>query len=298
MSEEELSAWIRLVCTEGIGSANARSLLMAFGLPQHIFSATLLQLERVVPNHLAKALFLPPGKNITDQIEKTKAWTGRKDNHIITLGDPHYPASLLDTADPPVMLWASGKIQLLSSPSFAITGSQSATHQGTLDSRRFAQALGNAGYTIVSGMAPGIDAAAHQGGLNTTASTIAVLATGADTLVPPQNMKLATQIAQEGCLISEVPLGTPLIEENAIKRMRIITGLARGLLVVEAELYSKSMTAAHIAVEQSKEVFAVPGSIHSALSRGTHRLIRQGAKLVETEKDILEELSATNARGR
>ena len=298
MSEEELSAWLRLLCTEGIDSARARRLLMEFGLPQHIFAATLVQLERVVPGHLAKALFLAPGEFITDQIEKTKAWINIKGNHVITLGDPHYPASLLDIADPPVMLWVSGRVQLLSSPSFAITGSKSATHQGTLDSRRFAQALGNAGYTIVSGMNPGIDVAAHMGALNTASSTVAVLATGADITVPPQNTILATRIAEEGCLISEVPLGTPLLKENAAKRMRIISGLSRGLLVVEAELYSNSMTAAHIAVEQSKEVFAVPGSIHSALSRGPHRLIRQGAKLVETEKDILEEISPASAKSK
>ena len=292
MSEEELAAWIRLLCTEGIDPAKARSLLTEFGLPQHIFSATLLQLERVVPTQLAKALFLPPDKSIIEQIEKTKTWLSREGNQLITLGDPHYPASLLDIPDPPIMLWVSGRVELLSSPSFAIIGCQSATHQGSLDSRRFAQALGNAGYTIVSGMDPGIDVAAHTGALNTASSTVAVLATGADTIIPARHVILAARIAEEGCLISEFPLGTPLLKENALKRMRIISGLARGMLVVEAELYSRSMTAAHMAVEQSKEVFAVPGSIHSALSRGCHRLIRQGAKLVETEKDILEELAS------
>ncbi|MDR0934555.1 MAG: DNA-processing protein DprA [Burkholderiaceae bacterium] len=287
---DELAAWTRLLTTDGVGSGTARNLLSVFGMPQHIFTASLAQLEKVVSGKIARALAAPQTGEQEAQIEKTAAWLAQPGNHLLTLADPDYPAMLLEIPDPPVMLYAKGRTELLSRPALAVVGSRNATRQGSRDAETFAQALGQAGFTIISGMALGIDAAAHQGGLASPSSTIAVIGTGADIVYPSRNHALAHKIAESGCIISEYPLGMAALAKNFPRRNRIISGLARGVLVIEAAEQSGSLITARVAAEQGREVFAVPGSIHSPLSRGCHQLIRQGAKLVETAQDILEEL--------
>ncbi|MDL2284618.1 DNA-processing protein DprA [Oxalobacter sp. OttesenSCG-928-P03] len=295
LSEEELSAWIRLLITEGIGSGSARNLLSVFGLPQYVFAASLTQLENVVPAKMARVLAMPPTEAVQEQIEKTKEWMKQPGNRLLTLADPDYPAALLEIPDPPVMLYVKGRVELLSRPSIAIVGSRNATKQGCRDAEKFAETLGRAGWGIVSGMALGIDTSAHIGGLASPSSTIAVIGTGADIVYPSRNHALAHRIAEEGCMISEYPLGMAALPANFPRRNRIISGLSRGVLVVEAAAKSGSLITAHVAVEQGRDVFAIPGSIHSPLSRGCHQLIRRGAKLVETAQDILEELPPLDA---
>ncbi|WAW11075.1 DNA-processing protein DprA [Oxalobacter vibrioformis] len=295
LSREELASWIRLLGTEGIGSGTARNLLSVFGMPQDVFSASLKHLESVVPGKTAHLLLLPPTDDMQAQIEKTVRWMGEPGNRILTLADPDYPPALLEIPDPPVMLYVKGRIELLFKPAIAIVGSRNASRQGCRDAEKFAETLGHAGWTIISGMALGIDAAAHAGGLASPASTIAVIGTGADIIYPSRNQVLARRIAQEGCMISEYPLGMAALASNFPRRNRIISGLSRGVLVVEAAARSGSLITAHVAAEQGRDVFAIPGSIHSPLSRGCHQLIRQGAKLVETAQDIMEELPPLDA---
>lgn len=286
----ELAAWIRLSHTAGIGPEIGRRLLTAFGLPQNVFFATRAELLRVVPERIALALTSPSSDALSGLIERTLEWARQPGNRILTLADAAYPKALLDISDPPLMLYIKGRLDLLSSPALAIVGSRNATKQGGIDAESFAEALSSAGMTIVSGLALGIDAAAHRGGLRGVGSTIAVIGTGADIVYPARNHSLAHDIAHQGCIISEYSLGTPAIAANFPRRNRLISGLARGVLVVEAASQSGSLITARQAAEQGREVFAIPGSIHSPLSRGCHQLIRQGAKLVETAQDILEEL--------
>lgn len=286
----ELAAWIRLSLTAGIGPEIGRRLLAAFGLPLNVFSAARTELLRVVPERIALALTSPPSDALSGLIERTLDWARQPGNRILTLADAAYPKALLDISDPPLMLYAKGRLDLLSSSALAIVGSRNATKQGGIDAERFAEALSSAGMTIVSGMALGIDAAAHRGGLRGVGSTISVIGTGADIVYPARNHSLAHDIAKQGCIVSEYPLGMPAIAANFPRRNRLISGLARGVLVVEAAAQSGSLITARQAAEQGREVFAIPGSIHSPLSRGCHQLIRQGAKLVETAQDILEEL--------
>ena len=295
-SAEELAAWIRLMDTEGVGPQTARELLTHFGLPSEIFDAGFSALQKCVPEKIAYAICAPVSESLQAKIDRTLAWADHPDNHILTLADHHYPQSLLNITDPPPLLYAKGDISLLSRPSIAIVGSRNATQQGLQNADRFAQVLSAAGLTVISGLALGIDAAAHQGALlnATTAgqfgSTVAVTGTGLDLVYPARNRELAHRIAEAGCLLSEYPLGTPAIASNFPRRNRIISGLAMGVLVVEAAAQSGSLITARSALEQGREVFAIPGSIHSPLSKGCHLLIRQGAKLVESAQDILEEL--------
>lgn len=286
----ELSDWVRLTVTPGIGGEAARKLLQAFGLPHHIFSAGYSALRSVVTERQAKALCLPLSTQIIALMERTSLWCAEKNNHLITLADALYPPRLLTIPDPPVVLYARGNAELLAKPSIAVVGSRNGSSQGEINARQFSSSLSNTGITIVSGMATGIDTAAHQGGLAGSGSTIAVIGTGADIIYPSRNRDLAHHIAGQGCIVSEYPLGTPSIASNFPRRNRIISGLSHGVLVVEAALQSGSLITARMAVEQGREVFAIPGSIHSPLSKGCHSLIRQGAKLVETAQDILEEL--------
>ena len=308
MPPDELAAWLRLTLTPGVGNAAARRLLAAFGLPQHVFAQSASALRQVVTAAQASALLQePPG--LTPLMETTWQWLmqpGQEagdpsgaaiQREIITLGDENYPPSLLATEDPPLLLYLMGRCDWLRATgwpaSLAIVGSRSPTPQGQINARQFAQAL--AGHmTIVSGLALGIDGAAHEGALQGAQpgqlATIAVIGTGADRVYPPRHRDLAHRIARQGLLVSEYPLGTPPVAANFPKRNRIISGLSLGALVVEAALQSGSLITARLAAEQGKEVFAIPGSIHSTQSRGCHALIRQGAKLVETAQDILEEL--------
>jgi len=284
---QELAYWLRLTLTPGVGGETRRVLLKAFGLPQAIFEASPRALSAVVDPALAERL---PNHECDAEIDAALDWADQPGNHLLTLADADYPQSLLTSDDPPVLLYAKGNVAMLQRPMMAVVGSRNATAQGLRDAEAFAQALGDAELAIVSGLALGIDAAAHRGALATTAGTVAVIGTGADRLYPARNEALARAIAEKGVVLSEFPLGTPPLAGNFPRRNRIIAGLGLGCLVVEAALRSGSLITARLAAESGREVFAIPGSIHSPLSRGCHQLIRQGAKLVESAQDILEEL--------
>jgi DNA processing protein len=290
LNAAELAAWIRLEQTPGVGQETARKLLAAFGLPEQIFAAGFAALRSVVPDRIAAALDQPASAQIQAQIAKTLAWCEQEGNRALTLADACYPKSLLNTPDPPVILYVKGRVALLEASAMAVVGSRNATAQGVDNAEKFSAALSQAGWTIVSGLAAGIDAAAHQGGLRGPGSTIAVIGTGADIVYPARNRALAHLIADGGCIVSEYPLGMPAIAANFPRRNRIISGLAKGVLVVEAAAQSGSLITARMAAEQGREVFAIPGSIHSPLAKGCHLLIKQGAKLVESAQDILDEL--------
>lgn len=289
-STGELAQWLRLEQTVGVGPETARKLLSAFGLPENIFAASFSALHNIVSERVAHALLAPPSEETQALIDKTRAWSEQPDNHILTLADADYPRMLLDIADPPLILYIKGRSELLSRTALAVVGSRNATVQGCTHAEQFSEALSQSGLTIISGMALGIDTAAHQGGLRGAGSTVAVIGTGTDIVYPARNRALAHQIADQGCLVSEYPLGMPAIAANFPRRNRIISGLARGVLVIEAAAQSGSLITARMAAEQGREVFAIPGSIHSPLSKGCHQLIKQGAKLVESAQDVLEEL--------
>ncbi len=302
MEREELAGWLRLTLAGGIGNASARKLLAAFGLPAEVLAQSPAALQQIVSPAQAQALLAEPA-GLAALLDRTLEWLQGTETHgatrrILTLGDAGYPAGLLEMADPPLMLY------LLGAPAFALTqmersiamvGSRNPTPQGATNARAFARAFGELGLAVVSGLALGIDGAAHEGALEATGdpdrlTTVAVVGTGLDRVYPARHRDLAHRIAARGLIVSEFPLGTPPLNQNFPKRNRIIAGLARGTLVVEAALQSGSLITARLAVEQGREVFAIPGSIHSPQSRGCHALIRQGAKLVENVGDVLEEL--------
>lgn len=299
MERDELAAWLRLTQTPGIGDGSARRLLAAFGLPGDIYSQTLAALQQLVDGTQAKALLQEP-EGLGELLAITWAWLQEAplQRAVVPLGDARYPTSLLDIEDPPLLLYLMGRLDLPleASQSLAIVGSRNPTPQGVLNARQFAQALGQAGLTIVSGLALGVDGAAHEGALagHTQApgrlATIAVVGTGLDRVYPKQHHPLAHRIAQQGLILSEYPLGTPPLAANFPRRNRLIAGLSQATLVVEAALQSGSLITARLAAEQGKDVFAIPGSIHATQSHGCHALIRQGAKLVESAQDVLEEL--------
>lgn len=303
MERDELSCWLRLQLTHGVGNASGRKLLARFGLPQHIFGQSTAALEACVSAKQAESLQRVP-VGLADLLQTTWEWLEQnmQSRHVLTLGDPCYPAALLDTEDPPLLLYAMGDARHLqkgwarsASTSIAVVGSRNPTAQGLANARQFSQTLAQAGLTVVSGLALGIDGAAHEGALDGAAqdqlATVAVVGTGLDRVYPKAHFQLAHRIAQQGLLISEYPLGTPPLSENFPKRNRIISGLSHATLVVEAALQSGSLITARLAVEQGKDVFAIPGSIHATQARGCHALIKQGAKLVESAQDILEEFA-------
>ncbi len=291
------AAWVRLAGTPGVGRETARKLLAAFGLPENIFAASRQSLCEVVSERIAADLAAPASALLHSLIERTLEWMTQPGNRLITLADTDYPPLLLNIPDPPLLFYAKGKCALLSELSVAIVGSRNATAQGVQNAEKFAASLSAAGLHTVSGLALGIDGAAHRGSLQAlgadhgSGSTIAVIGTGIDIVYPARHRELAHAIAEHGCIVSEYALGTPALAANFPRRNRIISGLARGTLVMEAALQSGSLITARTAIEQGREVFAIPGSIHSPLARGCHQLIRQGAKLVESAQDILEELT-------
>lgn len=291
MAPQELTSWLRLLGTAGVGTESARKLLAAFGPPEAIFQQERPALHAVVGPRLAQALLTPP-EHFAASVDAATSWlAGGTNRHILSLDDPRFSPELLQIADPPLLLYLLGQIDTLHHPlRLAIVGSRNPTPQGQQNARQFAQALGEAGVCVVSGLALGIDGAAHEGALAGGAPTIAVVGTGLDRVYPRRHLALAHQIAEQGVLISEYPLGTPPLPPNFPRRNRLIAGLAQGTLVVEAALQSGSLITARMAAEQGREVFAIPGSIHAPQSRGCHALIRQGAKLVESAQDILEDL--------
>ena len=264
-------------------------LLAALGSPEQIYSSSRQRLRDLVPDNVANAIAAGPDAEISAQVS---SWLQQEGNALVTLADASYPRLLLDISNPPPLLYAKGQLALLNTASLAMVGSRSASAQGEKNAEQFAAALSQSGLCIVSGMALGIDAASHRGALQAGGSTIAVVGTGLDIVYPAKNRQLAHQIAQQGLIISEFALGTPSIPSNFPRRNRIISGLSQGCLVVEANLQSGSLITARLALEQGREVFALPGSIHSPQAKGCHQLIKQGAKLVDDIRDILGELAA------
>ncbi len=286
--QQDLIPWLRLGLVPGIGSATLIRLLTAFGSPEAVLAWGRNALQPHLTSTQRDALVAGPDPSL---LAETLAWLDQPGNSLLTLGDPDYPKPLLEIADPPALLYCKGRRDLLGRPGLGIVGSRNATPQGLRDAEAFALALSDAGLTIVSGLALGIDAAAHRGGLAGSGSSIAVVGTGLDRIYPARNKALAHKLAEQGLILSEFALGTPPLPGHFPSRNRLISGLARGVLVVEATTDSGSLITARVAAEQGREVFAIPGSIHSPLARGCHALLKQGAKLVESAADILDELA-------
>ncbi|MCM8594671.1 DNA-processing protein DprA [Accumulibacter sp.] len=282
-----LASWLRLTLIPGLGGESQRTLLKAFGLPEAIFAASRSALSAATSNRAADLIL---GTDNRQAVERALAWAEEPDRHILTLADPGYPQSLLQIPDPPTLIHVRGRVELLNTPALAVVGSRNPTPQGMKNAEHFASAFAEAGLTVTSGLALGIDAAAHRGALRVSGNTLAFIGTGIDRVYPAANHALASEIATRGAIVSELPLGTPPVAANFPRRNRLIAGFTSGTLIVEATVQSGSLITARLASEQGRDVFAVPGSIHSPQSRGCHRLIREGAKLVETVEDVLEEL--------
>ena len=285
-----LKEWLMLSLTDGVGPAAMRNLLRAFGSPGAARRAVADELRTCVP--AAVATNIKRGEH-EKTAEHSCAWAARDGCRIMTLADTDYPPLLLDMVDAPPLLYVFGNSRVLTNrPLVAIVGSRNASPAGVNNTEIFATALSKAGVGVVSGMAQGVDCAAHRGAMQGDAGTVGVMGTGVDIIYPKQNRTMARAIAEHGgALVSDFPLGTPPLAGNFPRRNRIISGLARACLVVEAALKSGSLITAEYAVEQGREVFAVPGSINSPMHRGCHKLIKQGAKLAENVGDVLEELN-------
>jgi DNA processing protein len=291
-TDVDIRAWLEVSLVPGVGGARLRKLLRAFGDPAQIRVARSAQLEAVVGRDAAAALAHGPDAEL---MAATLDWLSQPGNRLVTLADGDYPPMLLRTPDPPAVLYLRGRVELLSRRALAVVGSRSPTVAGSTNAEAFAEAFSTAGLTVVSGLALGVDAAAHRGALRGEGSTVAVCGTGLDRVYPARNRDLARALAERGALISEFPIGTPPAPSNFPRRNRIISGLALGCLVVEASMHSGSLITARQALEQDRDVFAIPGSIHSPLSKGSHWLIKQGAKLVESAQDVLSELGFADA---
>ena len=287
--DQELLAWLKLGLVAELTPASFRKLLGEFGDPEAVCAANRSALCRIVANEVADAILRGPD---TTCVDLALRWLEEPGNRVISLADAAYPRLLLEITDPPPLLYVKGNTELLNCAALAVVGSRNASPQGSANAEAFARELSDGGFTVISGLALGIDAAAHRGGLAGASSSLAVVGTGLDIVYPARNRDLAHQLAVQGALVSEFPLGTPALSGNFPRRNRLISGLARGCLIVEAALRSGSLITARYALEQGREVFAIPGSIHSPLSKGCHLLIKQGAKLVESSNDILEELGA------
>ena len=328
MNTEELTAWLRLSLTDGVGNDAAQRLLTHFGSPEAVFEQPASALREVVSSAQADALLEPP-LTLDMQLALTQHWLAQShtacERAVWCLGDAHYPTALLQLSDPPLMLYAQGQLSWPLPPAVAVVGSRNPTPQGAQTAEQLSEALARAGLCVVSGLALGVDGAAHRGALQSGSGasalaalatrttpttlatqapahssadmqntpmlrTIAVVGTGLDRVYPRQHHALAQTITQYGWLLSEYPLGTPPLAHHFPRRNRLIAALGLGTLVVEAALQSGSLITAHLALELGREVMAIPGSIHAPQSRGCHALIKEGAKLVETAQDVLEEL--------
>jgi DNA processing protein len=285
--DPETLAWLKLGLVRELTPSAFRKLLAAHSTPEGICIADRETLTRSVADNVSAAIVRGPDPALLDT---TLRWLDDPANHIVTFADKAYPQLLLEISDPPPILYVKGDTGLLNRQALAVVGSRNATEQGRVNAQAFSEELSSGGFTIVSGMALGIDTAAHQGGLAAASSSIAVVGTGLDIVYPARNRELAHRLAQDGALVSEFALGTPALAPNFPRRNRLISGLSRGCLVVEAALNSGSLITARHALDQGREVFAIPGSIHSPLSKGCHLLLKQGAKLAESSQDILEEL--------
>ncbi len=281
---ENVREWLALTLIPGVSLRAQHRLLDALGSADAIAKADSRTLENIVGIDAALALARGPEPAL---LARTLAWLEGAGRRMLAIGGEGYPSSLLNIHSAPTVLYAEGRIELLGMPAFAIVGSRNATATGSQDAEAIARTLSDEGFTIASGLALGIDAAAHRGGLAGAASTIAVMGTGPDIYYPRRNAKLAAKIATEGCIVSEFPVGAPSDSRNFPRRNRLISGLSRGVLVVEAAMGSGSLITAKFALQQDRDVFAMPGSIHSPLSKGCHWLIKEGAKLVEDANDVL-----------
>ena len=286
-THSDTTAWVALHQTLGLGNAAFCQLLTKFGSPAAIYNASISQLREIIDEDTARKV--NAGIDI-DAIAPTLDWLKKDNAHIVTLADANYPKLLLEISNPPAVLYAIGNLYWLNQPSIAVVGSRNATPQGEKNAEEFSASLCNSGLCVVSGMALGIDGAAHRGALKSNGATIAVVGTGLDIVYPARHRELAHKIAERGLIISEFPLGTPSKAQNFPRRNRLISGLSLGCLVVEANIDSGSLITARLATEQGRDVFAIPGSIHSPVTKGCHQLIKQGAKLVESTQDILEEI--------
>jgi DNA processing protein len=292
---DELAAWLRLLLAPGVGRETARRLLAAFGSPEAVAQASQAALAEVAGPRQAAAVKAGPPQ-LDAQVDAVQRWLAAgSDRHLLTLGDAAYPQPLLESPDPPLLLYVRGDLAVLGAASLAIVGSRKPTAQGLDHARGFAQAFAEAELVVVSGLALGIDGAAHEGALAGGGKTLAVLGTGIDRAYPRRHADLAERIAVQGALVSEFVPGTPPLAENFPQRNRVIAGLSLGTLVVEAALRSGSLITARLANEAGREVFALPGSIHAEQSRGCHALIRDGARLVESPAEILDELRRPSA---
>ena len=293
-TENSLRSWLALSHVNKLGPIRIHSLLEVFKTPSAIFSVGRQGWQEAgLSEKMMENLSAPDW----DKVDADLKWAEQENANIITLDDDRYPTLLKNISDVPPILYTLGQAEILKLPQLAIVGSRNPTHGGVDIAHDFAAHLTSMGMTVTSGMAMGIDAAAHKGALDTMAKdvsghgfTVAVTGTGLDRVYPAKNREIAHQIAENGVLVSEYAPGTPPLPGNFPRRNRIISGLSMGVLVVEAALQSGSLITARLATEQGREVFAVPGSIHHALAKGCHALIRDGAKLVETAQHILEEL--------
>lgn len=290
MMPAHLAAWLALASVRALAPAALRALLAAFGDAQAVLTRPFNELAQIAGLDAARAVAAAARADVSGQLACTQAWCARTGNTLLTLEDPAYPSALLNLHDPPPLLYVSGQLEWLHSPSLAIVGSRNATPQGIEDTGRFAGELARAGLAIVSGLALGIDAAAHRGALAAGGATVAVVGTGIDLVYPATHRTLAREIAAHGAIVSEWPLGTPAKPAHFPQRNRLIAGMTKGVLVVEAALRSGSLITARLANEMGRDVFAIPGSIHAPLSLGCHHLLKDGAMLTETSDDVLEGL--------
>lgn len=293
-TREDLLDWLRIALVPGVSDRARYALLGALGSPAGVLGASTQRVAGVADEAAAHALARGAKAEL---IDRALAWLELPGHHLLTLADARYPRALLEIGDPPTILYAQGRLELLNAPAVAIVGSRNATAQGKRDAQAFANVLSEAGVAVVSGLALGIDASAHRGGLDGAGASVAVVGTGADRIYPARNASLARELAERGAIISEFPLGTAPVAENFPRRNRLISGLSLAVLVVEAAPRSGSLSTARWALEQGRDVFAIPGSIHSPLAKGCHALIKEGAKLVECADDILAELGLGSAAG-
>lgn len=296
--DDDFAAWFRLLETPGLGREAVRRLLAACGTPAAVLATPAATLRELVGAKRADALQRPPPGHAARLAAALQWLQGAAHRHVLTLGHPAWPPLLLQTADPPLLLYLEGDPAWLSAPAVAVVGSRRPSAQGADNARTFAGQLGAQGWMVVSGLARGVDAAAHEGALDAGAATVAVLGCGPDIVYPASHKALAARIAARGALVSEFAPGTPPLPEHFPLRNRIIAGLTQGTLVVEAALRSGSLITARLANEAGRDVWAVPGSIHAAQSQGCHALIKQGAKLVESAQDIIDELRAPGCAAR
>lgn len=287
MSQQNKASWLHLLNAPGLGFAGINRLLDAFESIEHILQQKSFPPELKIPAkavaHLAAAT--------DDEIRTELDWLNKPGNHLLTLDDPLYPPQLKQISDPPMLLFVKGDPNTLLLPQLAVVGSRNASQGGLNNAQAFCFDLAQKGLVITSGLAAGVDATSHQAALDAKGQTVAVMGTGINAIYPKSNQNLAKSITQQGAVISEFPFNTPPNAYNFPRRNRIIAGLSLGTLVVEAAQKSGTLITARLSMENNRPVMAIPGSIHNPLSKGCHHLIKQGAKLVESAQDIMEELT-------